>query len=96
MTGFFDELTKKHVFDKEMREFYEQNNPWALEELARRFLEAEQRGLWKADPQVLKDLRDIYLEIEGWIEEKMCGVEGDFQGGAVDILTSEDVENWRR
>lgn len=90
----FDELTKKHVLDKEMREFYEQNNPWALEELARRFLEAEQRGLWKADPQVLKDLKDIYLEIEGWIEEKMEDVKGEFQGGSVDVMTKTDVKEW--
>ena len=24
----------------------------------------------------------------------MGDIEGDFQGGSVDILTSEDVENW--
>ncbi|MFH1260229.1 MAG: cobaltochelatase subunit CobN [Elusimicrobiota bacterium] len=90
----FDELTKKHVLDKELREFYEKNNPWALEELARRFLEAEQRGLWKADPQVLKDLKDIYLEIEGWMEEKMGDVKGEYQGGSVDIMTKTDVKEW--
>ncbi|MFH1666839.1 MAG: cobaltochelatase subunit CobN [Elusimicrobiota bacterium] len=90
----FDELTKKHVLDKDMREFYEKNNPWALEELARRFLEAEQRGLWKADPQVLKDLKDIYLEIEGWMEEKMGDVKGEYQGGNVDIMTKTDVKEW--
>jgi len=91
----FDELTKKHILDKEMREFYEKNNPWALEELARRFLEAEQRGLWKADPDVLKDLKETYLQIEGWMEEKMGDVRGEYQGGSVDIMTKDDIKEWK-
>lgn len=90
----FDELAKRHVLDQEMRAFYEENNPWALEELARRFLEAEQRGLWKADPEILDDLKDQYLEIEGWIEEEIGDVTGDFQGGSVDVITRKDVNEW--
>ena len=90
----FDELTKKYVLDPEMRAFYKENNPWALEELARRFLEAEQRGLWKADPEVLSELREQYLDIEGWIEETMGDTNGEFQGGSVDILTKDDVKEW--
>jgi cobaltochelatase CobN len=42
----------------------------------------------------LEKLKEYYLEIEGWIEDRMGDVTGDFQGGAVDIMTSEDVENW--
>ncbi len=30
--------------------------------------------------------------MEGWIEEKMGEVKGDFQGGAIDVMTMEDVE----
>lgn len=80
--------------DKENREFFKENNPWALEEIGRRLLEAESRGLWEADPEVLEKLKEYYLEIEGWIEDRMGDVNEDFQGGAVDIMTSEDVENW--
>jgi cobaltochelatase CobN len=90
----FDELTKKHILDDEMREFYEKNNPWGLEELARRFLEAEKRGLWKADPQVLEGLKDAYLEIEGWIEENIGDTSGEYQGGSVDIITKTEVNEW--
>ena len=90
----FDELTQKYVLDPEMRAFYKENNPWALEELARRFLEAEQRGLWNADPEVLSELREQYLDIEGWIEETMGDTNGEFQGGSVDILTKDDVKEW--
>jgi cobaltochelatase CobN len=43
---------------------------------------------------VLEQLKERYLEIEGWIEETMGDVKGEFQGGSVDVLTTEDVENW--
>jgi len=75
-----------------MRKFFEENNPWALEEVGRRLLEAYERGLWNADEEVIKGLRGAYLEIEGWIEDKMGEVRGDFQGGAIDVITVEDVE----
>ena len=90
----FDEITRTFVLNEENRKFFEEHNPWALEEIARRLLEAHQRGLWQADPEVLEGLKETYLEIEGWLEEKMGDVKGDFQGGAVDILTAEEVADW--
>ena len=90
----FDDITRTFIMDKENREFFEKNNPWAMEEIGRRLLEAESRGLWKADQEVLEELKNYYLEIEGWIEERMGDVTGEFQGGSVDIMTSGDVENW--
>ncbi|OPY35507.1 MAG: cobaltochelatase subunit CobN [Methanoregula sp. PtaU1.Bin051] len=88
----FDDIARTFVNDDEMREFFERNNPYALEEIARRLLEAEQRGLWNADEKVLEDLRNNYLEVESWMEDQVT--EGDFQGGGVDIFTSEDVAAW--
>ena len=90
----FDDITKTFIMDEENRRFFEEHNPWALEEIARRLLEAHQRGLWQADPEVLEGLKDTYLEIEGWLEEKMGEVKGEFQGGAIDILTTEEVADW--
>ena len=91
----FDDIAMTFILDKEMRDFFQENNPWALEEIGRRLLEAHQRELWDADPEVLEGLKNAYIEIESWLEEKMGDVEGDFQGGSVDILTSEDVEAWK-
>jgi len=88
----FDDITKTFVLDDEMRQFFEENNPYALEEIARRLLEAESRGLWDADPEVLDALRNTYLEIEGWMED-LAG-EGEFQGGSVDIMGMEDIPDW--
>lgn len=91
----FDGIAEKFVFDEENRQFFEENNPWALEEIGRRLLEAESRGLWKAAPETLERLKELYLEIEAWMEERMGDVDGDFQGGAVDIKTAADIPGWR-
>ncbi len=92
----FDDITRTFMMDKENRKFFEENNPWALEEMARRLIEAAERGLWNPAPDVKDALKDLYIEIEGWIEEKMGDMKGDFQGGGVDIVTSEDIESWKR
>ncbi len=90
----FDDITRTYVLDEEMRNEFEKNNPWALEEIGRRLLEANERGLWNADPEVLEQLKDKYIEVESWLEEKMGDIEGDFQGGSIDILTQDEVDDW--
>jgi len=93
----FDDITRTFVLNQENREFFQKENPWALEEMARRLLEAERRGLWQADRQVLEELKNIYLEIEGWLEENMGdAARGHFQGGAIDVVTSSEVETWKQ
>ncbi|MDH7596942.1 MAG: cobaltochelatase subunit CobN [Methanothrix sp.] len=89
----FDDIARTFVLDEDMRRFFEESNPWALEEIGRRLLEAHQRGLWDADPEVLDSLRSAYLEIEGWIEEKVG--DGGFQGGSIDVMTMKDIAEWR-
>ena len=88
----FDEITKTYVLDDEMVAFFRDNNPYAFEEISRRLLEAEHRGLWKADPEVLSKLKDRYLEAESWMEG-IVG-DGDYQGGELEIKTYKDVEEW--
>lgn len=88
----FDDIAETFVNNEEMREFFEENNPYALEEIARRLLEAHQRGLWDADEQVLDNLKNSYLEVESWLEDQIG--EGDYQGSSVDIITQEDVAVW--
>lgn len=90
----FDDIARTFIMDEENRKFFQEHNPWAMEEIARRLLEAEARGLWNADQEVLASLKEYYLEVEGWIEDRMGDVQGEFQGGAVDIITSEEVADW--
>ncbi|AKB35405.1 CobN component of cobalt chelatase involved in B12 biosynthesis [Methanosarcina siciliae C2J] len=82
----FDEIAETFVLDDEMRKWFEENNLYALESLARRLLEAEHRKLWNADPETLEELKEKYLEIESRMEEKMSDIEGEFQGGVTSIV----------
>jgi cobaltochelatase CobN len=92
----FDDIARTFMMNEENRKFFEENNPWALEEIARRLIEATERELWSPAPDVKEALKELYVEIEGWIEERMGDVKGDFQGGSIDIITSEEVETWKR
>jgi cobaltochelatase CobN len=88
----FNDMADTFVNNDEMREFFQENNPHALEEIARRLLEAHTRSLWDADPRVLDELKKNYLEIESWMED-LSG-EGDYQGGNVDVVTNDDIPLW--
>ena len=91
----FDDIARTFMMNEENRKFFEEKNPWAMEEMARRLIEAAERGLWEPAPDVGKALKSLYVEIEGWIEERMGDVRGDFQGGSIDIMTQEDVASWK-
>ncbi|SDE81744.1 cobaltochelatase subunit CobN [Sporomusa acidovorans] len=91
----FDDLAKTYVLNDAMREWFEENNPWAMEEINRRLLEAAERGLWEAGQAVLEELKETYMEIEGWMEERMGDVIGEYQGGSIDIMTAADVPAWK-
>ena len=64
----FDGIVREYVENEEVREFLKSKNPFALEDLERRMLELETRGLWTTDEETLKQLKDDYLEIEGDLE----------------------------
>ncbi len=88
----FDDITRTFVTNPEMKQFFEENNPYAIEEISRRLLEANSRGLWDPDPELLDELKNSYLEIESWLEDKAG--DGEFQGGSVDIITAAEIESW--
>jgi len=92
----FDDITRTFVLDEEMNRAFEEHNPWALEEIGRRLLEANQRGLWDADPEVLDELKKSYMDIEGWLEDRMGDVRGGLQGGTIDVISPEEVSKWQK
>jgi cobaltochelatase CobN len=57
------------------RDFLERTNPWALNAIAERLLEAEQRGLWNATSETLESLRSVLIASEAAIE----GYAGELQ-----------------
>ena len=65
----YEKLTEQYVLDETNREFLEKSNPWALHGIAERLLEANERDLWQAPPpELLAQLRRVYVEAEGEIE----------------------------
>jgi cobaltochelatase CobN len=92
----FDDITRAFVLDETMKQNFKEHNPWALEEIGRRLLEAHERGLWEADPDVLEGLKEAYLESESWLEDAMGATRGDFQGGSVDIITPNEAAQWQQ
>lgn len=67
----WSEIAERYVFDEEMRQRLMENNRYATAEILERLFEAERRGYWEATEDELQQLKQAYLEIEGWIEEKL-------------------------
>ncbi len=88
----FNELARKYVINEEMREWFMKHNPYALEEISRRLLEAAERGLWRPPKELLEELRRAYSEVEGILEEGLSG--GEVQGGVISIYTPKDDPHW--
>ena len=91
----FNGVVETFVADEENREWLREQNPYALEEITRRLLEAEARGLWDARQDLLDDVRTVALVLEGDLEERIGDVDEEFQGSRIDVLTEKDVDRWR-
>ena len=66
----YAKLAESYVFDENVQQFLRQSNPWALRGITERLLEAADRGLWeKPDQDTLDQLRAVYLDLEGDLEE---------------------------
>jgi cobaltochelatase CobN len=89
----FDEIAETYVLDEEMRKWFEENNVYAVEEIARRLFEAFERGLWEAGDDTIEILREAYAELEGILEDEIVG---DVQGGVIDMYTMDEIENWKK
>jgi cobaltochelatase CobN len=69
VTDWMFEGIAESFADGEVRRFLQRDNPWALNAIVERLLEAEQRQLWAPQPQTLERLRAALLESEATIEE---------------------------
>jgi cobaltochelatase CobN len=65
----YERLADRYAFDADMREWFKSVNPYALQNITERLLEAISRGMWDTDQETKDRLEEIYLEIEGEIEE---------------------------
>jgi len=67
----YEGLAAEYALSPGMQRFLEQSNPWALQAIAERLLEAADRGLWDAPaPATLDALREVRLKAETFVEAR--------------------------
>lgn len=67
----YETLAKEYVLDEVNQEFMKKSNPWALRGIIERLNEAAERDLWAdPDPDVLAEMQQVYLDIEGDLEDR--------------------------
>jgi cobaltochelatase CobN len=65
----YEQTAQTYALDPKMQEFLQQSNPWALQSITERLLEAAQRGMWaEPDQETLEQLKAIFLQIDGELE----------------------------
>ena len=64
----FDGAVQTYLFDESVRTRLEEANPEAMRNAVSRLIEANGRGLWKADQETLDRLQTLYSDIEDRLE----------------------------
>ncbi len=65
----YEQVAERYLLDPTMQTFLEQANPWALQAMTERLLEAHQRGLWQAPAAAtLAALHNLALLAESTLE----------------------------
>ncbi|MDA8163364.1 MAG: cobaltochelatase subunit CobN, partial [Desulfobacteraceae bacterium] len=65
----YERVAGKYALDPAMQEWFKQVNPYALQNIIDKLLEAVQRDMWDTTEEMEQRLRDAYLDIEGEIED---------------------------
>jgi len=65
----YEKIARSYALDPEMQEWMKAVNPYALQNILDKLLEAIGRGMWQAEPAMEEQLQNAYLEMEGEIEE---------------------------
>jgi len=66
----YESLTERFALNSNIQDWMKDVNPWALQKIVEKLLEAERRGMWDAKPETKKALENLYLSIEGELEER--------------------------
>lgn len=66
----YEKYAAKYALDNDMQKWMQEVNPWALHRITEVLLEAEQRGMWQAKPETKQALQELFLSIEGELEER--------------------------
>lgn len=67
----YEDMFDTYIRDEEMQRKMRDNNPHAYLDILERMMELYRRGYWEATEEQLQIIRDLYLIIEGDIEEQV-------------------------
>ncbi len=66
----YEEVYKSWLCDRDLRNFFLENNPWALRDIAQRFLEIVNRKMWNnCTSDVIDNLKNIIINTDSIIEK---------------------------
>ncbi len=65
----YEKIASAYALDPKMQEWMKEVNPYALQNILDKLLEAIGRGMWNAEDEMQEELHNAYLEMEGEIEE---------------------------
>jgi cobaltochelatase CobN len=65
----YEAMAEHFLLNSSNREWMQEANPWAVNHIAEKMLEAAQRGMWKAEPEILQAITEILLKSEAALEE---------------------------
>jgi len=66
----YEEVYKSWLCDLDLRNFFLENNPWALRDIAQRFLEIANRKMWNnCSSDVIENLKNIIINTDSIIEK---------------------------
>lgn len=66
----WDKAYEQYVENKEMRNLLEENNRFAMMDIIKNMLQANNRGYWDANEDQIDNLKKLFLELENWVELK--------------------------
>ena len=64
----YTDAAKTYALDPAMRERLAKANPQAMRNIVGRLLEASGRGMWKADDDIIEQLKEMYADLEDRLE----------------------------
>ncbi len=68
----YEEVYKSWLCDKELKDFFLENNPWALRDISQRLLEIINRKMWKnCSSDVIENLKQIIINTDSIIEKNL-------------------------
>jgi cobaltochelatase CobN len=65
----YERFASRYALDPAMQQWFKDVNPYALQNIVDKLLEANQRGMWQAKDETREALEQTYLDIEGDIED---------------------------